>query len=103
MKILYFFLFLWIIFALLDPDPDPDPATQNNAGPCGSGYRSGSEILPVGAGSGNRAVIRIYSPEETEPKEIFTAPQQCLEEDSTERKRLGKRKKNIIELRHIST
>ncbi len=31
MKILYFFLFLWVIFALLDPDPatlinaDPDP------------------------------------------------------------------------------
>jgi hypothetical protein len=23
MKILYFFLFLWVIFALLDPDPDP--------------------------------------------------------------------------------
>jgi hypothetical protein len=26
MKILDFFLFLWVIFALLDPDPDP--ATQ---------------------------------------------------------------------------
>ncbi len=24
MKILYFFLFLLVIFALLDPDPDPD-------------------------------------------------------------------------------
>jgi hypothetical protein len=23
MKILDFFLFLWVIFALLDPDPDP--------------------------------------------------------------------------------
>jgi hypothetical protein len=23
MKIMYFFLFLWVIFALLDPDPDP--------------------------------------------------------------------------------
>jgi hypothetical protein len=33
MKILDFFLFLWVIFALLDPDP----ATQNNADPCGSG------------------------------------------------------------------
>jgi hypothetical protein len=33
MKILYFFLFLWVIFALLDPDP----ATQINADPCGSG------------------------------------------------------------------
>jgi hypothetical protein len=29
MKILYFFLFLWVIFALLDPDP----ATQINADP----------------------------------------------------------------------
>jgi hypothetical protein len=37
MKILYFFLFLWIIFALLDPDP----ATQINADP----YGSGSEIV----------------------------------------------------------
>jgi hypothetical protein len=35
MKILYFFLFLCVIFALLDPDPDP--ATQINADPCGSG------------------------------------------------------------------
>ncbi len=39
MKILAFFLFLWVIFALLDPDPatqinaDPDPATQINADP----------------------------------------------------------------------
>ncbi len=33
MEILDFFLFLWIIFALLDPDP----ATQINADPCGSG------------------------------------------------------------------
>ncbi len=31
MKILDFFLFLWVIFALLDPDPDP--ATQINADP----------------------------------------------------------------------
>jgi hypothetical protein len=29
MKILYFFLFLWVIFPLLDPDP----ATQINADP----------------------------------------------------------------------
>ncbi len=41
MKILSFFLFLWVIFSLLDPDPDP--ATQINADPCGSGY--GSEPL----------------------------------------------------------
>jgi hypothetical protein len=31
MKILYFFLFLWVIFALLDPDPDP--GCQINADP----------------------------------------------------------------------
>jgi hypothetical protein len=31
MKILDFFLILWVIFALLDPDPDP--ATQINADP----------------------------------------------------------------------
>jgi hypothetical protein len=35
MKIIYFFLFSWVIFAL--PDPDPDPATQINADPYGSG------------------------------------------------------------------
>jgi hypothetical protein len=29
------FLFLWVVFALLDPDPHP--ATQINADPCGSG------------------------------------------------------------------
>ncbi len=48
MKILDFFLFLWVIFALLDPDhlnADPDPATQINADPCGSGYGSVSETL----------------------------------------------------------
>ncbi len=44
MKILYFFQFLWVIFAPLDPDPDP--ATQINADPYGSGYGSGSETLP---------------------------------------------------------
>jgi hypothetical protein len=31
MKILYFFIFFCVIFALLDPDPDP--ATQVNADP----------------------------------------------------------------------
>jgi hypothetical protein len=41
MKILDFFLFLWVIFALLDPDPDP--ATQINADSCGSG----SETLKI--------------------------------------------------------
>jgi hypothetical protein len=33
MKIIYFFLFSWVIFAL----PDPDPATPINVDPCGSG------------------------------------------------------------------
>jgi hypothetical protein len=37
MKILSFFLFFWVNFALLDPDlyadPDPDPAAQINADP----------------------------------------------------------------------
>ncbi len=41
MKILDFFLFLWVSFVLLDPDPDR--ATQINADPSGSG--SGSETL----------------------------------------------------------
>jgi hypothetical protein len=35
------FLFLWVIFALLDPDP----ATQTNADLCGSGSGYGSETL----------------------------------------------------------
>jgi hypothetical protein len=35
MKILNFFQFLWVIFALLVPDPDP--ATQINADPYGPG------------------------------------------------------------------
>ena len=46
MKILSFFLFFWVIFALLDPDPDP--AAQINADPCGSGSGSGFETLKVG-------------------------------------------------------
>jgi hypothetical protein len=29
MKISYFFLFLWVIFPLLDPDPDPQPRLGN--------------------------------------------------------------------------
>jgi hypothetical protein len=35
MKILDFFLFLWVFFAILDPDPGP--ASQINVEPCGSG------------------------------------------------------------------
>jgi hypothetical protein len=40
MKILYFFLFLWVIFALLDPDKttqinaDPDPDMDPDPKPC---------------------------------------------------------------------
>jgi hypothetical protein len=40
MKILFFFLFFWVIFALLDPDPDPaaqinaDPDTDPDPKPC---------------------------------------------------------------------
>jgi hypothetical protein len=49
MKILDFFLFLCVSFALLDPDPDP--ATQINVDPCGSGYGSGSETLVRGDSS----------------------------------------------------
>ncbi len=44
MKILDFFLFLWVIFALLDAD---HPANQIKADPCGSG----SETLPEEAGN----------------------------------------------------
>jgi hypothetical protein len=47
MKILDFFLFLLVIFALLDLDPDP--ATQINADPTGFGYGSGSETLLLGS------------------------------------------------------
>jgi hypothetical protein len=42
MKILDLFLFLWVIFALLDPDPDP--ATQINADPCESGSKTLEKI-----------------------------------------------------------
>jgi hypothetical protein len=46
MKIMDFFLFLWVIFALLDPDP----ATQINANP---DPESGSAIRKnAGSGSG---------------------------------------------------
>ena len=37
-EISHFFLFLLVIFALLDPDPDP--AEQNHADPCGSGFET---------------------------------------------------------------
>jgi hypothetical protein len=48
MKILDFFLFLWVIFALLDPDPQFECGSgSSNSNTCGSGsgYGSGSETL----------------------------------------------------------
>ncbi len=53
MKILYFFLLLWAIFALLDPDPDPDPQPWLCVGCKGVGvhcrlYLLGVELLVVG-------------------------------------------------------
>jgi hypothetical protein len=41
----YFFLFLWVIFALLDPDPDP--ATQINTDPCGSESETLGTVPPT--------------------------------------------------------
>ncbi len=43
MKILNFFLFSWVIFALLDPDP----SAQINADPCGSGSETLLRTLTV--------------------------------------------------------
>jgi hypothetical protein len=56
MKIQDFFLFLWVIFVLLDPDPDP--ATQINADPCGSG----SETLRTGQCCGSGSEIGVFLP-----------------------------------------
>ncbi len=51
MRYFFFLLFLWVIFAFLDPDP----ATQINADPCGSGSETlvwdpGSEIQDLESG-----------------------------------------------------
>jgi hypothetical protein len=51
MKFLYIFLFLWVLFALLDPDPYQ--ATQMNADPCGSGTLGKIKILGSKAIGGN--------------------------------------------------
>jgi hypothetical protein len=60
-KILDFFLFLWVIFALLNPDP----ATQINADPCRSGYGSGSETYPsMGPNGGSMAMDSAVQKEE---------------------------------------
>jgi hypothetical protein len=50
LKILSFFLFFGVIFALLDPDPDPQyvsgsGSSSSNSCGSGSGYGSGSETL----------------------------------------------------------
>jgi hypothetical protein len=50
MKILSFFLFFGVIFALLDPDPDP--AAQINADP------SGSETLLCSAQAGRQVILK---------------------------------------------
>ncbi len=65
MKILYFFLYLWVIFALLDPDPatqmntDPDPQPPVAMHWCSldEGLRAaqGSPAQPAGAGGGEGA------------------------------------------------
>ncbi len=53
MTFLHFFLFLWVIFAFLDPDPDQ--VTQINADP--SEYGSGSATLLIwGVWSGSRCI-----------------------------------------------
>ncbi len=65
MKLLDFFLFLWVILALLDPDPDPkfyadpdpDTATQINTDPCRFGYGSRSESLYLTAGYLEKHVV----------------------------------------------
>jgi hypothetical protein len=40
MKLLIFFLFLWVVFALFDPDPDPAKQSQ-----CGSGSATLAYLL----------------------------------------------------------
>jgi hypothetical protein len=55
MTILYFFLFLWVIFALLDPDPDP--ATQLRA-PTPHSARRACLCTPLFLGGGDRLAGR---------------------------------------------
>ncbi len=57
MKILSFFHFFGVIFALLDPDPDP--TAQINADPCGSG----SETLLLTPGFGIRYGVKKQDPD----------------------------------------
>jgi hypothetical protein len=46
LKILYFLLFLWVIFALLDPDPKFECGSGSGSSNSNySGYGSGSETL----------------------------------------------------------
>jgi hypothetical protein len=65
MKILYFFLYLWVIFALMDPDPatqinadlDPQPPVAMHSCFLDEGLRAaqGSPAQPAGAGGGEGA------------------------------------------------
>ncbi len=71
MKILSFFLFLGVIFALLDPDTDP--AAQINADPDPKPWPPGSGSVNQVYGSGSRRPI-IYGSTDPNPKEIFTVP-----------------------------
>jgi hypothetical protein len=48
MKLSSFFLYLWVIFALLDPDPDPD-------------YESGSRYGSMGPLNPDPIRIRIHN------------------------------------------
>jgi hypothetical protein len=53
MKILDFFLFLWVIFALLDPDP----ATQINADPCKSETRQTESLKRQEQGIRRKSIL----------------------------------------------
>jgi hypothetical protein len=44
MKFLYFFLFFWVIFALLDPDPDPSGSGSETLAKKKSGSRAGQKV-----------------------------------------------------------
>ncbi len=63
MKILDFFLFLWVIFALLDPDPDPatqiNPDADADADPDPDTDPDPKPCLPVCSGFLLRVVDRV--------------------------------------------
>jgi hypothetical protein len=45
-EILYFFLYLWVIFALLDPDPATQINAEPDPQPCSKCLFIGQEALP---------------------------------------------------------